>query len=262
MSSERRLEYDKGPSLEDDPVEPTERTESEGENADSRNPTGRGERVLVAVAPWKAGPVAGVGAFVAVYVVMYQLASSMIAGGTFARAENEPSQWVIAGMTMLGSHGAPIEEGGEQVQGAYASMGMLASHVSALIPLVALVVVGYLLVRYVRFETAADAGLAIGTTAVAYVVPTVVLGLFSRWSPAETEPAPGETNPEPETLAIAVDASTVISTTLSVALFVAIGAALAALPRLLESAPLETTTAEPTAVESIDTEPTETETSP
>ena len=88
-----------------------------------------------------------------------------------------------------------------------------------------------------------SAGVLVGTLTASYVVPLVALGTVTRWAPEESDPAAGEVGPQPEALSIAVDASMVLSTTLSVALFVSLGAAVAALPRLLERAPIETTAA-------------------
>lgn len=247
MSGDRRLEFDKGPSLEDEEQDATEPTDADDEDAGQANPGDRGGRVVIDEAPWKAGVFSGVSAFAVTFLILYQLVESLFAAGTFTQVENEPGQWVIAGFTMLGSHGATLEEGGEPMQGAFAYVGSLVSHVSALVPIVVLVVAGYLLVRYVRLETVTAAGQAVGTMVVSYVVLTVVLGLFATWSPEETDTGPTGTGNEPETLAVAVDGSVLFSTTSSALLFVTLGGAIAALPRLLEFAPIATTDAESTS---------------
>ncbi|TYL39575.1 hypothetical protein CV102_04585 [Natronococcus pandeyae] len=244
MSDERRLEYDKGPALEDEERAPEENDDPDtDEGSEGTEPTGDG-RLIVALAPWKAGTLSGVGAFALVFAATYQLVGAMFATGMFARAENEPSQWAIAGLTMLGSHGATIEENGEPIQGAYAPTGLLTSHVSALLPVVILALVGYLLVRYVPLETVKDAGFAIGTTVASYAVLATVLALLATWAPEADEFAP---EAEPDAIAVTVDASMLFSTTFSVLLFVTFGAAVAALPRLLEYVPVETTNTDTTS---------------
>lgn len=244
MSGERRLEYDKGPSLEDEERPPEESADRDtGEGGEGTEPADDG-RPSVVLAPWKAGAISGIGAFALVFVTIYQLVGAMFATGMFTRAENEPSQWVIAGLTVLGSHGATIEDSGEPIQGAYAPTGLLTSHVSALLPIVILALVGYLTVRYVRLETSRDAGLAIGTAVASYVALATVLALLATWAPEADEFAP---DADPNTIAVAVDASMLLSTAFSVLLFVTLGAAVAALPRLLEYAPIETTNADTTS---------------
>ncbi|WP_293032157.1 hypothetical protein [Natronococcus sp.] len=243
MSTKRRLEYDKGPSLED---ESPEDDPNDGDGDPDRS-VERDRRPTVEAPPWAVGAALGLGAFAAVFLASYQLAGSLFGTGLFAQVENEPSQWVISSFTMLGSHGAVIMEGEEAARGLHAPMGMFASHVSALVPLLVLGLVGYLLARYVRLESLRSAGVLVGTLTATYVVPLVALGTVTQWAPEESDPAAGEVGSEPEMLSVAVDVSMVLSTTLSVALFVSIGAAVAALPRLLERAPIETTTADGSA---------------
>ncbi|WP_306054574.1 hypothetical protein [Natronococcus wangiae] len=238
MSGERRLEYDKGPALEDEERAPEGTGEPDVDERDERPEPTRDGRPTVAIAPWKAGSLLGAGTFVLVFAVTYQLVGAMFATGMFARAENEPSRWVIAGLTMLGSHGATIEENGEPIRGAYAPTGLLASHVSALLPVVAFALAGCLLVRYVRLETAKDAGIALGAAVASYVILSAVLALLSTWAPEEPEFAP---EADPNVIAVAVDGSLFLSTGSTAALFVALGAAIAAVPRLLRYAPIETT---------------------
>ncbi|WP_394740917.1 hypothetical protein [Natronococcus roseus] len=236
MSTERRLEYDKGPSLEDEP-----RDDDPNDGDDPECAVERSGRPTVEAPAWAVGVASGVIAFAAVFLMSYQLAGSMFGTGLFAQVENEPSRWVMSSFTMLGSHGAVIVEGEEAARGLYAPMGMFASHVSALVPPLVLGVVGYLLARYVRLETLRDAGILVGTLTATYVVPLVALGTVTQWVPEESDPDAGEVGAEQEVLSVAVDVSMVISTTLSVALFVSLGAAVAVLPRLLERAPIETT---------------------
>jgi hypothetical protein len=242
MSTERRLEYDKGPSLEDESQGSDRRDGPDDGDDDPDRSIERGRRPPVEAPPWAVGAASGLGAFAAVFLVSYQLAGSLFGTGLFAQVENEPSRWVVSSFTMLGSHGAVIVEGEEAARGLYAPMGMFASHVTALVPLLVLGLVGYLLARYVRLETARSAGVLVGTLTATYVVPLVALGTVTRWAPEESDPGAGEVGSEPGMLSVAVDVSMVLSTTLSIALFVSLGAAVAALPRLLERAPIETTT--------------------
>ncbi|ELY59221.1 hypothetical protein C491_07766 [Natronococcus amylolyticus DSM 10524] len=236
MSTERRLEYDKGPSLEDEPGD-----DDPNDGDDPERTAERSGRPTVEAPAWAVGVASGVIAFAAVFLMSHQLAGSMFGTGLFTQVENEPSRWMMSSFTMLGSHGAVIVEGEEAAHGLYAPMGMFASHVSALVPPLVLGVVGYLLARYVRLETLSDAGILVGTLTATYVVPLVALGTATQWVPEESDPAAGEVGAEQEVLSIAVDVSMVVSTTLSVALFVSLGAAVAVLPRLLERAPIETT---------------------
>ncbi|MFC4540680.1 hypothetical protein ACFO5R_01910 [Halosolutus amylolyticus] len=231
MSSESHLEYDTGPPLDDesDTESGSDRTETDAEpespdDGETRQPS-------TTVSPWVAGLCSGAGAFAIVFAVIYHLVGSMFAAGAFARMEEEPSQVAIAGLSTLGSHGASIEQGGEQIQSGFATYTGLTSHVTTLIPIIVLALSGYLLVRYVRLETRAEAGQVIGSMGAAYVALAMGLAQVATWTP-EDEPV-GATG-DASQIAVPVDAGTVLTLAVTVFVFAGIGAAIAALPRWLE----------------------------
>ncbi|WP_254762493.1 hypothetical protein [Natrinema marinum] len=223
MSSDRRFEYDKGPRLEDEREsdEDDADDECEEEPTDTRYPRQR----RLAVPPWKAGAVSGIGAFVTVVAVTYQLVGAMFAGGLFSGMEDRPSRVVITGLIALGSHGAPIERGEEAIQGAYGVIRGLTTNVTALVPAVVLLIAGYLLVRSVRLETRREAGLALGSLLLSYVVLTAGLATIGRWTPTGDR--------ETETIAVAIEPSLFAAIGGTAVVFTAIGAGVAAVPRLL-----------------------------
>ncbi|WP_226482116.1 hypothetical protein [Natrinema amylolyticum] len=224
MSSNQQ--YETGPSLEDE----REFDESEdggdggnGRNGDDPTDVPRRRRRKLTVSPWKAGLVSGASALAVVYAVAYHLVSVLIAtSGT--GAEDEPSRWILAGFVTLGSHGAPIEQSGEPIGFAFRMDQGFISHVTALVPVVVLLVAGYLLVRSVRLETRADAGLALGSFGLSYLAVAIALSLLATWTPEGTDPEP---------IAVPTDASLLLTIGGTVVFFVAIGAAVAAVPRLL-----------------------------
>ncbi|QCS40893.1 hypothetical protein [Natrinema versiforme] len=221
MSSNQQ--YETGPSLEDE-REPDE-SEDGGDGGNGDDPTDgpRRRRRKLAVSPWKAGLASGVSAFAVVYAVAYHFVSVLIAvSGT--GADDEPSRWILAGLVTLGSHGAPIEQGGESIGFGFRMGQGFLSHVTALVPVVVLLVAGYLLVRSVRLETRSDAGLALGSFGLSYLAIAVGLSLIATWTPEGT-------NPEPIT--VPTDVSFFLTIGGTVVVFVAIGAAVAAVPRLL-----------------------------
>ncbi|WP_222915720.1 hypothetical protein [Natrinema sp. SYSU A 869] len=218
MSSNQQ--YETGPSLEDE----REFDESE-DGGDGDDPTDvlRRRRRKLAVSPWKAGLASGASALAVVYAVAYHLVSVLIAtSGT--GAEDEPSRWILAGLVTLGSHGAPIEQGGEPIGFAFRMDQGFISHVTALVPVVVLLVAGYLLVRSVRLETRTDAGLALGSFGLSYLAVAIALSLIATWTPEGTDPEP---------ITVPTDASLLLTIGGTVVFFVAIGAAVAAVPRLL-----------------------------
>lgn len=231
MSSDRRFEYDKGPDLEDEREEPAD--ESDDDSDDDGEPVGttRHGRTRLDVPPWKAGAVSGVSAFVVVVAATYQLVGAMFAGGMFGGAEDQPSRWVVAGLATLGSHGATIEHGDETIRGAFGFIRGLTSHVTALVPIVVLAVAGYLLVRFVRLETRREAGLAFGSLILCYVVPTAALAGIARWTPEMD----ADGAQEAETIAVAMEPSLLVAIGGTALTFVAIGAGIAAFPRLLSA---------------------------
>ncbi|SEQ74476.1 hypothetical protein [Natrinema salaciae] len=228
MSSDRRFEYDKGPDLADE--EPV--AEGDDGDDDENDPAGgatqRG-RTRFAVPPWKAGAVSGVSAFAVVLAATYQLVGAMFGGGMFGGVEAQPSRWVVTGLVTLGSHGATIKQGEETIRGGFGFVRGLTSHVSALVPIVVLVVAGYLLVRYVRLETRRDGGLALGSLVLCYVVPTAALAGIARWT-LETDTNGAQ---EAETIAVAMDSSLFVAIGGTALTFVVVGAGIAAVPRLL-----------------------------
>ncbi|MFC6766397.1 hypothetical protein [Natrinema soli] len=221
MSSNQQ--YETGPSLEDE--REFDESEDDGDGGDDNDPTdvpGRRWRRLT-VPPWKAGIASGVSAFAVVYAVAYHFVTVLIAtSGT--GAEDEPSRWVLAGLVTLGSHGAPIEQGGESIGFGFRMGQGFISHVTALVPVVVLLVTGYLLVRYVRLETRTDAGLALGSFGLSYLAIAVGLSLIATWTPEGADPEP---------ITVPTDASLLLTIGGTVVFFVAIGAAVAAVPRLL-----------------------------
>ncbi|MDS0476270.1 hypothetical protein [Natrinema sp. 1APR25-10V2] len=225
MSSDRRFEYDKGPQLEDERESDAGETGGDSddgdESADERYP----RRRRVAVPPWKVGAVSGIGAFVVVVAVTYQLVGAMFAGGLFSGIEDRPSRAAITGLVALGSHGATIERGNETIQGAYGVVRGLTTNVTALVPVVVLLVTGYLLVRIVRLETRREAGLALGSLLLSYVVLTAGLATVARWTP--------EGGGDVETLAVSIDPSLFAAVGGTAVVFTTIGAGIAALPRQL-----------------------------
>ncbi|WP_137291109.1 hypothetical protein [Natronorubrum halophilum] len=237
MSSNRRFEYDKGPRIEDEQEADESERDADGSETDGQSESPDRNRPHVAVPPWKAGIVSGVSAFAVVFAATYQLAASMDATGAFAGLEDGPSRWVLAGLTSLASHGAAIELDGEPIEGVFGSPYTpgLASDVSALIPVAVLLVAGYLLVRYVSLETVREGALAVGSMVASYVVLAVGLAMVTSWTP----PADDDTGDGPETISIATDLDTVVAVSRTALVFVLIGAAIAAVPRVLEASSIE-----------------------
>ncbi|MBZ6494964.1 hypothetical protein [Natrinema longum] len=229
MSSDRRFEYDKGPDLE--AAESTTGTDSDGDDEGNRDEPAESDRRVAIVAGWKAGTVAGVSAFAVCFAVIYQIVGSMYAMGAYSGGETDPSRVVIAGLTSLASHGVTIEEGGEPIEAAvrYAASAGLTSHVTALVPPVILAVAGFLLVRYVHLRTRRVAGLALGSLVGSYVVLMTGLSMIARWTPERT----ANGTDEAATIAAATDLGAVLSIGTTALVFVAVGAAVAGLPRLL-----------------------------
>ncbi|WP_226004748.1 hypothetical protein [Natrinema salinisoli] len=226
MSSDRRFEYEKGPDLEDE--EPITERDDDGDEDEPAGDAPRRGRTRFAVPPWKAGAISGASAFAVVLAATYQLVGAMFAGGMFSGVEEQPSRLVVTGLVTLGSHGATLEQDEEVIRGAFGFIRGLTSHVSALVPIVVLVVAGYLLVRYVRLETRQEAGLALGSLVLCYVLPTAALAAIARWTPEDTGGAQ-----EAETIAVATDLSLVATIGGTALTFVVIGAGIAAVPRLL-----------------------------
>lgn len=234
MTQKKQFEYEKGPRPDenrptvdgsdesgspDEPDMPDPLDESSG---------GRGRSVVVA------GLAFGAAAFAGVFALMYQLAAMMDVMGAFS-VEEGPSRTVIAGLTNLASHGATIEVDGEPIEAGIAvtPMSGLSSHVSALIPPVVLFAAGYLLVRHVRLETRQEGALAVGSLVASYAVLTVGLATRSRWAPE------GGIDDQTETIAVATDFLTVLTVTRTALVFAVLGAGIAALPRVLEAVPIE-----------------------
>lgn len=228
MSSERRFEYDKGPRLADE----TERA-SDGDDdgidaeadGDPEPSSAVAPRSTIVVSPWKVGLCLGVSAFATVFAVCYQLASGLASG------DAPPGRWVLSCFTMLGSHGATIEEGGEPIRAISGQYLSLVSHVSVLVPIAVLALAGYLLVRYVRLETPRDVGLAVGSLVSSYVVPTLALAQFATWTPEE---AAAGGSADAATVVVPLDVSLVLTVAVATLVFAGLGGAIAGFPRLLE----------------------------
>ncbi|ELY78817.1 hypothetical protein [Natrinema pallidum] len=223
MSQNRRFEYDKGPRLEDDTTPPESDDDAD---ADERPAPDAGDR-RIAVAPWKAGSVAGVSAFVIVFAAFYQLITAYAATGSYGQGDSGPSNWVIAGLTTLANHGAAIQQGGEPIDGIGMYPVGLVPSVSALIPAVVLLAAGYFLVRYVALETRREAGVAVGAFLVSYVVLAVGLAVLAQWTPGT-----GTEGMEEGAITAATDLSLIVTVGGTVLTFALLGAGVAALPRL------------------------------
>ncbi|SEW26943.1 hypothetical protein [Natrinema salifodinae] len=236
MSSNRRFEYDKGPSLEDERPSAEDEGEADrndgGNGTDGDGPTGS-ERPIAAVAPWKAGAVAGAGAFAIAVGVLYHLVATMDAVGRYGQAG--PGRLVMTGLSTLANHGATIERGGEPIETAIAATGIgLATQLTALVPAVVLLAAGYLLGRHVRLETRRDGALAVGALVLTYTASTVALGAIARWTPGD----PSRPD-QAETIAAALDLATVVSIGRTALVFAGIGGIVATLPQLLEAGPID-----------------------
>lgn len=227
MPSERQFEYEKGPRLED---EQATTTNDGGDVDDDGSDTApRRVRNQLVVRPWKAGAVVGVSAFVVVFTVLYQLVGAMFAGGVFDGGETRPSRLAITGLVTLANHGVTLERRGETIQGAFGFIRGLTSHVAALVPTVVLLAAGYLVVRYAHLETRREAGLALGSLVGCYVILMVGLSMTAEWSPDRD----AGINEEVPTVTASTDFGTVVSIGTTAIVFVTIGAAVAALPKVV-----------------------------
>ncbi|MDJ1432640.1 hypothetical protein [Halostagnicola sp. A-GB9-2] len=109
---DRQLEYDKGPAVDEQEDEV-----GSGDASSGGDDPGRDGLALVGsvVRSSKVGLGFGVGSFVAVYAICYQLVGAMFSAGLFAGGDQEPSRWVVTGLTVLGSQGATIMNGEEPI---------------------------------------------------------------------------------------------------------------------------------------------------
>lgn len=216
-----QFEYDVGPQP----------TETDGEASDDR---GRIDGVLDS--PWVVGFVGGGGTFLAVYAIMYQLASALLAAGTMSASEEAPTRRVLAGLTMLVSHGGTLELPDETMGNSLFTV--FTPHISAIITVLALLAAGYLLVRYLATDdlvaTGKAAASAGGVFLTSYVVLSVLLAAFTRWTPsgdtgdATGTPGSGVTDAtEPETISVAADLSLVLTVGGTVVAFLTLGGLLA-----------------------------------
>ncbi|ELY65743.1 hypothetical protein [Natrinema versiforme] len=222
MSTDRRFEYDKGPSLEDE--EPADSDPNAHDEPPEPDESGR---ATIDVAPWKGGAVAGTSAFTVMVAAFYQLVSGFTAMGGYGGSDGGPGAIVMTSLSASANHGVRILQDGEPIDEFLTlRMGFVPS-VTGLVPAVVLAVAGYLLVRYVRLETRRAAGLAVGTLVASYVVLLTGLTTIAEWTPdgeAATADAP--------TIAAATDLGTVVTIGTTTVAFVAVGAAVAAVPRL------------------------------
>ena len=234
---DRQLEYDKGPEYDTGPAADEQENGTDSDDASSSgDDPGRGEPGLVESASRSSriGLGFGVGSFVAVYAVLYHVIGSMFAAGLFTGGDQEPSRWVITGISMLVSHGATMLNGEEPVQTGYSIYTSLSSHLTALVPVVVLSIAGYLLVRTLREasieEMIRNSAIAGTICTASYVVLSVVLATISIWDLEEsdteiTSVAPGAN--EAETIAVAVDSSLVLTTAGTVLTFTLLGGTVA-----------------------------------
>lgn len=233
MSSDRRFEYDTGPRVEDGLDGETDAADGPDDgNGDGDGPTETdGSAGIVASAA--AGIGWGAGAFAVVFAAIYQVTAARLAMGGFISAETDVSQLGLTGVTMLASHGGTIEVDGEPIEGAAPATytAGLVNDITALLPAVVLVVAGSLLVRYVALETGLEAVLGLGGLVAGYVALGLVLAPIASWTPEE--------GPDAETIAVAADLGTALGVARTALVFALVGAAIAALPRLLASSPLE-----------------------
>lgn len=230
MSAERRFEYDEGPDLAD------ERPADDGTDGDAgeerpepeeRRPTG------IAVAPWKGGLVAGASAFAVVVAAFYQLVSAFTATGRYGGSDGGPSSLVMASLAASANHGVRILQDDEPIGefGIRSFQAAFNPYVTGLVPAVVLAVAGYLLVRYVRLETRREAGLAVGTLIASYVVLVTGLTAVAEWTPDAEEAVA-----DAPTIAAATGLGAVVAIGTTALAFVAVGAAVAAVPRLAKMA--------------------------
>lgn len=232
MLTDRRLEYDKGPSLEDEePADPAD--DADGPGAPSRM------SLILDDLPWKAGSVAGFGAFAIVYVVTFQLVNAVYGSLTMV-SEIEIGPGTIAGIVTLISHGARLEQGGGRFRYGIDVLFLFAPLLVALVALLVLFTTGYALVRYVGPETARETAITAAAIVPGYALAAVGTALLATHEPGSSaEAARQNTGVEAESLAVAVDSTFVLAFAL-VPLFAALAGAAAANRALLFETATET----------------------
>lgn len=195
---DRRLEYDKGPALEDD--EPPDDPDDE-----SRPPIG-----LEGV-PWKVGPLAGAGAFAAVYAVAFQLVSAVY-GFSPPNADVEIERRTVAGLVTLGSHGATVAHAevswfryGLEVLLLFAPLFV------ALTALVVLVATGYAATRYVGPDSLRETVATAASVVPGYFLAAVLTARLATYEPETPRDTPAGPEEGVETLAVSVDSSFVLA---------------------------------------------------
>lgn len=226
MSSDRRFEYDKGPDLEDE----TEDEEPASGDSDEERPEPDRRRATIPVAPWKGGLVAGSSAFVVVVAAFYQLVSALAARGAYGGSDGGPGAVVATSLTVAANHGVRILQDGEPLEDFIGLQPGFIPYVTGLVPAVVLATAGYLLVRYVRLETRRAVGLAVGTLVASYVVLLTGLTTIAEWTPDGEDAAA-----DAPTIAAATDLGAVVAIGTTAVAFVAVGAAVATVPRLAET---------------------------
>ena len=211
---ERRLDYDIGPQSATD----------EGASAENEEGESRTSGSL------KRGLAIGTVAFFVVYAVTYQLSSAMMAVGYVEGTE--PSRWILAGLAMLGSHGAPLEAGGEPVPAEWL-FGFL-TPVLAVVPIVVLTAAGFVLARRVatgsRGVLIRRTGTAGAAAVFAYVTLTTALARLARWTRGEANGGGligGPVNDGPITVVAPIDSSFLLTVSGTTAVFLGLGVLLA-----------------------------------
>ncbi|WP_255169448.1 hypothetical protein [Natrononativus amylolyticus] len=224
MSMDRRLEYDKGPDLEEE--EPPDDADDDGPFDVS---------LSLEDVPWKVGPLAGLGAFLAVYSVTFQLVNAVY-GSISMGTEVEVGPGTLAGIVTLLSHGARLDGEASFAYG----VDILFLFVPLFVAVLAvgvLVGVGYGVARYADprsgLETAAAAAAVVpGYAGAAFVTATLA-------THAPETPTDASADQRIETLAIAVDSTFVLVFVAVPLAFALVGAFVANRARVLGTATSE-----------------------
>lgn len=194
---ERRLEYDKGPSLEDD------------EPANDRDDDEPSPSIGLEGVPWKVSSVAGVGAFAAVYAVAFQLVNAVYG---FSPPENELEigRATAAGLLTLGSHGATIDPAMDWFRYGLQVLLLFAPLLVALTALVVLIGTGYAVTRYVGPDSLGETVATAACVVPGYFLAAVLTARVATHTPELPDDARSSAQEEIGTLAVSVDATFVL----------------------------------------------------
>ncbi|MFC7232161.1 hypothetical protein ACFQMM_13630 [Saliphagus sp. GCM10025308] len=219
MSLDRRLEYDASPPADGDSFDDQpQSTESEDDGS------GNDVRTILSV-----GSAVGLGAFIAVYLVAYQL--SLAARNGISWSEGEPGAWMTAGIVTLTSHGGTFVEDPERLPYVAATGAQTATQLLPLVIVMALVVAGVLVGRVLEPSTPKTTAAYAGSIIPAYVGSLAVLTRLARYTPPDDRPQTGSQNIwllfEVETVAVSLDASFLLTTTALAFVFAFAGATFA-----------------------------------